>query len=278
MGDHYRKLMDEAVKKSFVDGHLDLSKLRYNTNAVMEKVEKEPQYVDEYEMRRTNKDLKPLNDKILAKLAVATREVLGIIPEGQWNADSDGINLIKEALSPAYERDKTIVVIRNGKPFDPLHPGDYDPTKSLESQHFEIVTQDYLIQHREKHTGHNKQTHEEHPSHLSEKELKGKLSHDVTELGKKLAGVTGDDLNTQDKNAVTKLLDEVVSLDKELRKLQPAGSAVYSPADRETLVKVVNDLHAHHIGVSDHDVGGDISYLITHGIHPPKKDQARGPK
>lgn len=138
MSDYERKLADELIKKSTVDGKLDFNLLRTNTN---DKAKEVMQNDGSYREMRDANQLGALREFYMARLTVATREVLGIIPQANWD-HTDG----RDDLTKLLQKTSSLVLnIVSGPPlkeaeFHPTHgltctvPGAIDPKKSLAQQ------------------------------------------------------------------------------------------------------------------------------------------------
>lgn len=162
MGDRYRELMDGLIRKNVSDGKLDLKGLLFDTENLAQRLLKTPEYVDEYETRRINKEVAPLMGMVMGKLSTATREVLGLIPKDQWNHDADGEGIIKQLFHEPYEPISRLIPLRGGKIFKPDQPGDYNANKPLKDQAFEFVTVEYLVDHQKTCSQNNHDKNEAH--------------------------------------------------------------------------------------------------------------------
>ena len=90
--DFYRATADRLVKESTVNGTLDFDRLRA---ATLREARKE--VFDSHGIDAAKGNVKPLVDEQISNLTLATREVLGIVPQNKWRHDA------RDTLSNAVE-------------------------------------------------------------------------------------------------------------------------------------------------------------------------------
>lgn len=122
--DDLRKLANQLVKESTVDGKLDLRALRINTKHALEQngspLRKDPDYAT----HKAEGSVSVLMDEYMDKMAVATREVLGVIPESQWKNRGD----------KKFKPDHGMAIAQE--------PAKHDPKKALGEQGYVFLDAD----------------------------------------------------------------------------------------------------------------------------------------
>jgi len=102
VGEELRKIADQLIQASTVDGQLDLKRLQRLSNDHIDKaVLNDPNFAT---ITRV-KEVRIRKNELMDHLTVATREVLGIIPKEQWNQDNGNVlaSMFKQVFGAAEQ-------------------------------------------------------------------------------------------------------------------------------------------------------------------------------